>query len=158
MAKMPEMAKPPAEVVVDSDAFNILALDDAALARVVAAVDAGRLKLRCSHLTAEEVARTPDPLKRRALQRLPVSLIVVGVLPVDFVRWDMAAFPSEAAEAIYNDVQIGNLDHVEDAALVATAYENGLTVVCVDRRLTNACRRHGVPVMHPSELLARLAP
>jgi hypothetical protein len=62
----------PLRVMLDSNAFDALALDDHVRAVVDSAVEAGTLDLVVTHVQMDELDATPDP-KRAALRRLTVS-------------------------------------------------------------------------------------
>lgn len=60
-------------VLVDSNAFNSIALDAGNLRRMANAISAGRLQLVVTHVQVDEVKATPDEPKRKRLLRLSSS-------------------------------------------------------------------------------------
>ncbi len=141
--------------MLDSNAFDALALDDHVRVLVGSAVEAGALDLVVTHVQMDEVGKTPDP-KRTALLRLTVSMTYTSGIVLDVSRLDMAAFSTPEEDVIFDAVTVGNPRHNEDALILLTARRERIPVVTNDGSLTNRCARHGVEVMTPAGLLARL--
>lgn len=88
-------------VMLDSNAFNALALDDDAREIVECAVAAGRLELVVTHVQIDEIDRTPDEERRRALRTLTVGpqTNTAGIV-WDVSRFDMANFATDDELAV----------------------------------------------------------
>lgn len=144
-------------VLLDSNAFDAIALDDATLALVEKAIQAGQLELVVTHIQIDEVSATPDEARRSRLLRLSstANTVTAGFV-FDVSRLDYAALMSEDEVAIYDRVTAGNVRHAEDALLLLTAKREGIAIVTDERRLPNQCRAEGVTAWTPSELLAML--
>jgi hypothetical protein len=147
----------PLRVLLDSDAFDVLALDDDVLALVETSVASDVLVMLVIDHQAEEVGAPPDGANRRRLMRLTLratSAVAVGGL--DGGRRDMAELATDQAAALLDRVVDGNLRHLEDAALLLTAHRDDIPIVTLDRRLTAQCAMHGIDTVHPDELIAML--
>jgi hypothetical protein len=142
--------------MLDSNAFDALALDDAARVRVETAVKNGTLVLVVTHIQIDELNRTPDNERRLALQRLTVQGTYTAGFVVGVSRLDMGTIPSDDEVAIYNAVTGGNAAHAEDALILLTARRDGIPVVTDERRLPKQCAKYGVEAMKTEALLDRL--
>lgn len=148
----------PLRALLDSNAFDSIALDPVRLRSVTDAVGQGRLVLLVTHVQVDEVDAIPDDAKRRSLAALALAPntttagFVVGVS-----RVGLAAVGTAEENALSGEVTTGDGRHARDALLVSTALSQRALLVTNDRRLTNQCLRRGVPVCDPDELLGRLA-
>lgn len=106
----------PLRVMLDSNAFDALALDDHVRVLVGSAVEAGALDLVVTHVQMDEVGKTPDP-KRTALLRLTVSMTYTSGIVLDVSRLDMAVFSTPEEDVIFDAVTVGNPRHNEDALI-----------------------------------------
>jgi predicted nucleic acid-binding protein len=144
-------------VMLDSNAFNALALDDRVRAMVERAVDGGLLELVVTHVQADELSRTPDADLRRRLLRLTVVATMTAAFVIGVSRVGMAAIGTDEENAIYEAVTNGNVRHAEDALILITARREGIPVVTDEKRLPKQCRQHNVQTMTTHELLLRIA-
>lgn len=142
--------------MLDSNAFDALALDDQVRSVVSSAVERGTLDLVVTHVQMDELDATPDP-KRAALRRLTVSATYTSGFVFDVSRMDMAALSTDEEAAIFDAVTGGNRRHGKDALILLTARREGIAVVTNDERLLKHCATQAVETMTPAELLARLA-
>lgn len=144
-------------VVLDSDAFNVLAWDggEERLASVVVAVEQGRVRFVVNRHTRDEVARAPGQ-KGEALRRIPTveepAGFTIGVSTVEGP--DVIVSREEAAA--YDAVRTTGFSHFPDAQVLSVAARLGVPLVAIDHRLTKRAKAHGHPVMHPNDLLAVL--
>ena len=144
-------------MVLDSDAFNVLAWDggEERLASVLAAVEQGRVRFVVNRHTRDEVARTSGQIGE-AIRLVPTvdepAGFTVGVSPVGGP--DVIVSTEEAAA--YDAVLTTGLTHFRDAQALSVAARLGVPLVTVDHRLTNRAKDHGHPVMNPNDLLAVL--
>jgi hypothetical protein len=77
-------------------------------------------------------------------------------LALDVSRLDMAVFSTPEEDVIFDAVTVGNPRYNEDALILLTARRERIPVVTNDGSLTKRCARHGIEVMTPAGLLARL--
>ena len=146
----------PLRVMLDSNGFDALALDDHVRAVVESAVEAGALDLVVTHVQMDEVGNTPDP-KRAALLRLTVSATYTSGIVLGLSRLGMAAFSTPEEDVIFDAVIGGNPRHNEDALILLTARRERIPIVTNDELLTKRCATHGVEVMKPADLMALLS-
>jgi hypothetical protein len=147
---------PVRQVVLDSDAVNPLAQPDA-LRVIQQAIADGRLELLVTHIVREQVAATPDPIKRAALHEVlalardvPTSLFVFGIS-----AFGGAALGEPGAVFVALRGQ-GSVKDLKDALIATPASASGRTLCLIDRRATNRARRAGYEVMTPIELLTEM--
>lgn len=147
----------PFRVMLDSNAFDVLALDDVVRANIERHVSDGIVELVITHIQADELNKTPDDDLRRRLLRLTVVATYTAGFVIGLSRLDMAALMTEEEVGIYNAVVAGNpTKNAEDAVILLTARHDGLPVVTNERRLPNQCRLHGVRAWNTDEFLAQL--
>lgn len=144
--------------VLDSNAIDPFLDDPAALSLAAAAVADGRLQILATHVTVDEVAKTPDPERRASLlqvlarlaQRVPTFGVILGV--------------SRVGEAMLND-DVAGLEalrshnakkHSKDALIAATAQFHGAALITNDRRLARRARNQGITVLTTAQLLTEL--
>lgn len=149
------MADAPLRVMLDSNAFDALALDDQMRSDVGAAVATGALDLVVTHVQMDELDATSDP-RRAALRRLTVSATYTSGFVPGVSRLGMAALSTDAEAAIFHAVTGGNPRHNEDALILLTARRERIPVVTIDERLLKHCATQGVETMSPADLLLRL--
>ena len=142
--------------MLDSNAFDALALDDGVRCAIESVVHARTLDLVITHVQMDELDATPDP-RRAALRRLTVSATHTSGFVLDVSRLDMAALSTTEEAAIFDAVTGGNPRHHQDALIVLTARRERIPVVTNDKRLTKQCDAHGVETMTVAGLLVRVA-
>jgi predicted nucleic acid-binding protein len=143
-------------ILLDSNAVNPLALQPDSYAAVEAAVSSGRLEVLYTHVTRDEVGKTPAPERRASLVRL-----------LDLGRQvDTAAFLFDVSH--FDEARLGgdqeSIDAVttrgkgkfNDALMGVTAQVDGLTLVTNDGDLAKKAAREGIGVVGTDELLASL--
>jgi hypothetical protein len=146
-------------VMLDSNAFDALALDDAVRSKVERATIEGRLELIRTHIQDDEIEAIKNDDRRQALLSLTTRIEPTAVFVLDHSRLGLARLGSDEANAIYNEIAGPSLRHVPDAIIAVTAHDEGIPLVTNETgRLPAQCSRHGIETMSTDELLARLEP
>ena len=144
--------------MLDSNAFDGLALDDVVRANIESLITVGVVELVITHVQADELNKTPDDDLRRRLLRLTVTATYTAGFVIGLSRVDMAAIGRDVENAIFEAVVAGNpAKHAEDALILLTARREGIPVVTNEKRLPKQCRLHGVSAWTTTEFLSRLS-
>ncbi len=136
--------------MVDTMVFDVLEADPSGRAAVLEAVRDGELLLCTTHVQEDQLAAIRDPVRRKALQRLPRQVLpaaggVAGVLRTGRVRY------TDDAEG--DALRLGSR-HAQDDLIADAAIRGADVLVTEDRRLIAATRQRGLPVWQTAELVA----
>ncbi len=147
------MTYEPDRYLLDSNIFDKLVDDDAALEIVMQLVESGRVVFLSTHVQADEIKRTPDPERVRRLLKVPVEEVPTYGLVAGVSRIGMARISdAEPFESLRGD----NRDHARDALIAATAQFEKATLVTEDRTLRSRALKHGINAINWRELRERL--
>ena len=136
-------------VMVDTMVFDALHADPPGRAAVLDAVRGGDLLLCTTHVQEDQLAAIPDPVRRKALQRLPRQVVpaaggVAGVFRTGRVRY------TDDADG---DVLRFGSRHTQDDIIAEAAGVQTDVLVTEDRRLIAATRERGLAVWQTAELV-----
>src|SRR5690348_1315857 len=131
--------------VVDSNAVDHL-VDDPDLRRVIeGALADDRLRLLYTHLTMDELAEIPDPIRRRDLVAAITSLgekVPTSAFVLDFSRLDEARLGDDSDD--FESLRDGKLSHTVDALIATTARSERGLFITQDRRAAGRAQRAGI--------------
>ncbi len=147
-------------VVLDSNAVDYIVDSPDLNGKVVAAVQAGRIRLLYSHITIDEIAKISDAKQQRRADLLSwlttfCSCVPTGGFVLDVSRLDMARLAGATEVVPY--LQSDRGDHTLDALIGATAHFEGANLLTYDRRLANRARAQGIDVNTWEDLLDEVA-
>ncbi|MCW3013932.1 MAG: hypothetical protein JWO02_1024 [Solirubrobacterales bacterium] len=136
--------------MVDTMVFDALDADPPGWQAVLDAVREGELLLCTTHVQEDQLAAIPDPVRRKALQRLPRHVVpaaggVAGVFRTGRVRY------TDDAEG--DALRFGSR-HAQDDIIADAAVVQADLLVTEDRRLIAATRERGLAVWQTAELVA----
>lgn len=147
------MTYEPDRYLLDSNIFDKLVDDDAALEIAIQLVESGRVAFLSTHVQTDEIKRTPDSERVRRLLKVPVEQVPTYGVVFGVSRWGMARFSdAEPFESLRGD----NRDHTRDALIAATAQFEQATLVTEDRTLRNRALKQGIDTIKWRELRDRL--
>lgn len=141
-------------VLLDANAFDVLARDDETVDRVREAVAAGRLSLFAIPAQLEEIRAIRDAQKQERLLRLPVEPMP-PVFRIGVSRLGEAVLGSEASQAI-DEAIATSPTHTADSDAAVRAEVAGVPLVTRDTRLIRRAREHSIAILDPAALLALL--
>jgi predicted nucleic acid-binding protein len=116
--------------MIDTNVFDRLVDDAAALEAVAQAVRDRRLALFTTPVQEAQVAAVPDPVRRKRLQRVPREVVP----------------PAPAVGAEFAAVQAGRTKHTADAVIAETARTRCDVLVTEDARLAERAGDRGLGV------------
>lgn len=121
--------------MLDTNAFDAIADDEALGALVLQAIADKRLRLVTTPVQEEQLAAVPDPSRRKALRRLPREVVPVPAAPGDDYAAVWAGQPKHVADAVIADATRTRCDVLvtQDRRLSERAAERGLVVWDVTR-------------------------
>lgn len=126
--------------MIDTMVFDALHADPPGREAVLAAIAAGRLRLVTTHVQERQLADIRDPVRRKALQRLPREVVPTSA-PILAVARDgrprMAPSPETRA------LRIGPR-HVADHVIAEAARAHADLLVTEDRRLAEEATGAGL--------------
>lgn len=136
--------------MVDTMVFDALDADPSGWQAVLDAVRDGELLLCTTHIQEDQLAAIRDPVRRKALQRLPRQVVpaaggVAGVFRTGRVRY------TDDAEG--DALRFGSR-HAQDDIIADAAIVQADVLVTEDRRLIAATRERGLAVWQTAELIA----
>jgi hypothetical protein len=143
-------------VVLDSNGVDPLVDLPGAFGLVKGAIEAGRLELLSTHVLAEEISATPDPVRRAKLQALVdlARMVPSGAFILDRSPLGLARL-SEAAPV--HALQAGNpAKNTNDALIGMTGLAEHCAVITSDKKLRREAQALGIEVLYAEELLAEL--
>ncbi|MCW2997596.1 MAG: hypothetical protein JWN65_1145 [Solirubrobacterales bacterium] len=136
--------------MVDTMVFDALDADPSGWQAVLDAVRDGELLLCTTHIQEDQLAAIRDPVRRKALQRLPRQVVpaaggVAGVFRTGRVRY--------TDDADGDALRFGSR-HAQDDIIADAAIVQADVLVTEDRRLIAATRERGLAVWQTAELIA----
>ncbi|MDA0179095.1 hypothetical protein OJ997_02215 [Solirubrobacter phytolaccae] len=135
-------------VMIDTMVFDALHDDPDGGAAVVEAMRHGELLLLTTHVQEDQLAAIRDPVRRKALQRVPRTVVPSTVPIAGVTRTGRAKVNPDSAYARMRDVR-----HFQDSLIAdATAAQADL-LVTDDRRLAREAYELGNDVWSSAELL-----
>jgi hypothetical protein len=143
--------------VLDCCGVDPLAELPGAFELVRAAVEAGKLELLSTHVLAEEIQATGDPIKRAKLQALvdlarmvPTGAFILGTSELDEARLTRGT-------VIVDALQDGNpAKNTIDTLIGITGYVEHCALITSDVRLRKCAIELDIEVLHARELLTEL--
>lgn len=144
-------------VLLDSNAVDPIALDEARYSCIALAIADQWLELIVTHVQTDELAATPDREKRTALLQLAsVANTDTAGFVVGSSRLGKAALTSDEEATIYDQVAGRKRKHANDAMLLLTARRENVPLVTNETRLPKFCRQYGVACWSSAELMTHL--
>jgi rRNA-processing protein FCF1 len=143
--------------VLDSNGVDPLVDLPGAFDLVKGAIEAGKLELLSTHVLAEEITATRDPIRRAKLQALVdlTRMVTTGALIFDISQLDQARLSGSAAPV--QALQAGNPEkNSKDALIGATAFHEQCALITSDQKLRREAKALGIEVLHARELLTEL--
>jgi len=143
--------------VLDSNGVDPLVDLPGAFDMVKGAIEAGKLELLSTHVLAEEITATRDPIRRAKLQALVdlTRMVATGAFIFDVSQFDQACLSSSAAPV--QAMQAGNpAKNSKDALIGVTGLDEHCAVITSDRKLRREAEALGIEVLHARELLTEL--
>jgi predicted nucleic acid-binding protein len=143
--------------VLDSNGVDPLVDLPGAFDLVKGAIEAGKLELLSTHVLAEEIAATRDPIRRAKLQALVdlTRMVTTGAFIFNISRLDQARLSDNAAPV--EALQAGNLGkNSKDALIGATGLHEQCALVTSDHKLRREAKALDIEVLHADELLTEL--
>ncbi|RWH76859.1 MAG: hypothetical protein EOQ86_19720 [Mesorhizobium sp.] len=137
------------KVMLDTNVFNHLLEGSIDLASIP-----GDWEPVITHLQNDEIERTSDPTKRKALQAMVIATVTVKVATESAVwgtsRWGEAKWSGPASQ--YNtlktqlDAEKRRPSNTNDALIADTCIQNGFLLVTNDQALTKVATANGCSV------------
>jgi predicted nucleic acid-binding protein len=143
--------------VLDSNGVDPLVDLPGAFDLVKEAIEAGKLELLSTHVLAEEITATRDPIRRAKLQALVdlTRMVTTGAFIFDISQLDQARLSGSAAPV--QALQAGNpAKNSKDALIGATAFHEQCALITSDQKLRREAKALGIEVLHARELLTEL--
>jgi hypothetical protein len=145
---------PSSRYVIDTNAFDVLAADEATLTEVEAAIEAGVIELIVTPLQWEEVGAITDSEKLERFRRLTTT-IEPPVAVWGQTRWGEAVWGGPETAAAFDETMTeGSTKHYVDAQGLMAARRFGVPLVTADKRLIRRAEASGVSVAAPDAVLA----
>lgn len=136
--------------MLDTMIFDALHADPPAGDAVLAAIATGRLRLVTTHVQEAQLAAIADPVRRRALQRIPREVVPSSAPVLAVTRSGRPLLgPSPETRAIRRGVR-----HVADDVIAEAARTRADCLVTEDRRLADDARGRGIEVWTGDDLVA----
>lgn len=125
-------------------------VDDPAFANVVRdAAHKGSITIVSTHIQEDQIAAIPDDEKRKAISRIPRTVVATTGLAWGVSRLGMAAFADDDTSATIERMGQRHLKNTMDALMAASARDEADVFVTEDKTLRHRIRRDGmnVPVL-----------
>ncbi len=136
--------------MIDTMVFDALDADPAGRDVVLAAIARGHLRLVTTHVQERQLADIRDPVRRKALQRLPREVVASAAPVVAVSRSGRPVLgPSPETHAIRRGPR-----HVADDVIAEATRARADLLVTEDRRLADDDRGRGVDVWNTDALVA----
>ena len=136
--------------MIDTMVFDALAADPYGRDAVLAAVAAGELRLVTTHVQEGQLADIRDPVRRKALQRIPREVVPSSAPVVAVSRTGRPILgPSPETRAVRRGPR-----HVADNVIAEAARTRADLLVTEDRRLAEDARERGVETWTVAALTA----
>ncbi len=136
--------------MVDTMVFDALDADPVGRDTVLDALRHGELELCTTHVQEDQLAAIADPVRRKALQRLPRRVVPAGGGVAGVLRDGRAVLTDDAA----GDALRFAPRHAKDAIIADAATGEADVLVTEDRRLIDAAGAQGLCVWRTAELIA----
>lgn len=128
--------------MIDTMVFDALSADEPGRDAVLAALAVGRLRLVTTHVQEGQLGDIRDPVRRKALQRLPREVVPSAAPVVGVARTGRPVLgPSAETDAVRRGPR-----HAADDVIAEAAVAHADCLVTEDRRLAEDVRRRGVEV------------
>ena len=128
--------------MIDTMVFDALHDDPPGRDAVLAAIATGRLRLVTTHVQEAQLADIPDPVRRRALQRIPREVVPSAAPVVAVTRGGRPLLgPSAETDAIRRGPR-----HAADDVIAEAARARADCLVTEDGRLAEDARARGLDV------------
>lgn len=136
--------------MLDTMVFDALHADPFGREAVLDAVRARELMLCTTHVQEDQLAAIPDPVRRKALQRLPRQVVPAAAGVAGVFRTGRVQFTDDDA----GDALRFGSRHAQDDLIADAAGLRADVLVTEDRRLIQATRERGMPVWQTADLVA----
>ena len=134
--------------MIDTMVFDALHDDQDGREAVLDAVRAGELHLLTTHVQEDQVAAIRDPVRRKALQRLPRTVVPSPVVVEGVTRTGRARVSPDNPYARMREVR-----HFQDSLIADATAARAELLVTDDRRLAREAHDLGNDVWSSAELL-----
>ena len=135
-------------VMIDTMVFDALYEDPEGRDAVLEAVRLGELRLLTTHVQEDQIAAIRDPQRRKALQRVPRTVVPSAVVVEGVTRTGRARVNARSTYARMRDVR-----HFQDSLIVDATAAGAHLLVTDDRRLAREAYDLGTDVWSSAELL-----
>lgn len=136
--------------MIDTMVFDALSADPPGREAVLAAIAARRLRLVTTHVQERQLADIRDPVRRKALQRIPREVVASAAPVLAVSRSGRPVLgPSPETHAIRRGPR-----HVADDVIAEVARARADCLVTEDRRLAEDARARGVETWTVATLIA----
>jgi hypothetical protein len=135
-------------VMIDTMVFDAVHDDPDGRDAVLEAIRAGELRLLTTHVQEDQLAAIRDPVRRKALQRLPRTVVPASVAVDGVTRTGQARVDPSSPYAHLRDVR-----HFQDALIADATAARADLLVTDDRRLAREAWDLGNDVWSSAELL-----
>ncbi|MBE2317240.1 hypothetical protein DVA67_014760 [Solirubrobacter sp. CPCC 204708] len=135
-------------VMIDTMVFDALHDDPDGRDAVLTAIREGALELLTTHVQEDQVAAIRDAVRRKALQRLPRTVVPSSVVVEGVTRTGRARVKPDSQYARMRDVR-----HFQDSLIADATAARADLLVTDDRRLAREAYEAGNDVWSSAELL-----
>jgi hypothetical protein len=134
--------------MIDTMVFDLLHDDAERLGPVLAAIRHDELRLVTTHVQEDQIAAISDPVRRKALQRLPRTVVPSSIAVAGVTRTGRARVPPGTPYA-----ELRHNRHFEDRLIAEAAALRSDVLVTEDRRLADEADEDGTTVWSTDELV-----
>jgi predicted nucleic acid-binding protein len=135
-------------VMIDTMVFDALHDDPEGRAAVLAAIRFGELRLLTTHVQEDQIAAIRDPVRRKALQKLPRTVVPSAVRVEGVTRTGRARVSVDSPYARMREMR-----HYQDGLIADASAARADLLVTDDRRLAREAFDLGNDVWSSAELL-----
>ncbi len=122
----------------DSNIYDKVIANEALFVQLRSLIDSNQLEIVSTHIQLDELGRIENNAKRESALAVPSTIVPTMGFVLDVSRLDMACLDGGNPEIIeYEQIQKGNLKHVEDALIALTAHHEADVLVTEDNKLIN---------------------
>jgi hypothetical protein len=119
-------------VIIDTQVYDAVVKDENLKWLIELCQTAGQITLVSTHVESDEVNRIPTHLNIGQGTALETEQIPTGMVAFDHSQFDQSRFGTQAADAVFQTLQIKNPRHTNDAVIGATALTDADILVTDD--------------------------